>query len=349
MKTGIAVFAAAVSLILSSCIDDPPTHPEINDYQSYIDLVWELYDQKYIAFDEKDVDWDAVHDEYSRLVEDVDSYDELKELLIEMVRKLDDKNAWLYFQSYPSEILPTYSPDIEVNYVDSVLMELLEPWEFQWDSSGGVMWGHCVIDSIPYFAIKHFDYFFTFQGFCDELRNHLDAPGMIIDIRMSDDVSLVPAEQIPSAFADQSRTTFLTQHRTGPEHSDLSQLSIHDISPRSWAYTKPIVLLAGEQNFGAAEAFASVMGQMSHITIIGDTTGGGGNTPGYFSQRYWPLWDDWSITCPFARVFTADTVSIEGNGILADIYVQTIPADFLAGHDPVLEYAIEWTAEETAP
>ncbi len=90
------------------------------------------------------------------------------------------------------------------------------------------------------------------------------------------------------------------------------------------------------------------MGQFSHVIIIGDTTGGGGNTPGYFNQRYWPLWENFNITCPFARVFTADTVLIEENGILPDIYVQTTPSDFLAGHDPVLEYAIEWIAEETA-
>ena len=64
---------------------------------------------------------------------------------------------------------------------------------------------------------------------------------------------------------------------------------------------------------------------------------------------YWPLWENLSITCPFARVFTADTVSIEGNGILPDIYVQTTPSVFLFGYDPVLEYAIEWIAEETAP
>ncbi len=338
----------AVSLIISSCIDDPPTHPRINDYHSYLDMVWELYDQRYVAFDVKNVDWDALHDEYSQLAENVDSFDELQDLMIEMVGTLEDQNAWLYFPLYPRDTIPTYLADIEVNYVDSVMRELLEPWEFQWDSSMGVMWGHCVIDSIPYFAIRHFNYFFTFQSFRNELVNHLDAPGMIIDIRMSDDVSLVPAEQIPSVFTEQTLTAFFTQHRTGPEHDDLSALTLHDVTPRSWAYTKPIVLLVGEQNFGPAEAFTSVMGQMPHVTIIGDTTGGGGNTPGYFYQIYWPLWDHLSITCPFARVFTADTVSIEGNGILPDIYVQTTPADFLAGNDPVLEYAIEWIAEETA-
>ena len=347
IKTGFFAMATAASLILSSCIDDPPTHPEVTDYQSYFDLVWELYDQKYVGFDVKDVDWDAVYDLYSPMVDRVNSYEEMWELIIVLVETLEDQNAWLYYNNYSEHTVHTYIPHIEVNYVDSVLMELLEPWNFQWDY--GSMWGHCVIDSIPYFAIRHFHYFFTFQSFREELVNHLDAPGMIIDIRMSDGVSLVPAGQIPGVFTTQAITAFLTQHRTGPEHDDLSALTLHNVNPRSWAYTEPIVLLMGEQNFGPAEAFASVMGQMSYVTIIGDTTGGGGNIPGYFTQIFWPLWDDWSITCPFARVLTADTVSIEGNGILPDIYVQTSPADFLAGHDPVLEYAIEWIAEETVP
>ena len=340
----------AVFLVLSSCIDDPPTHPEINDYQSYIDMVWELYDQKYVAFDEKNVDWNAVHDLYSQMAENINSFGELNDLMIEMIETLEDKNALLVDLEchYDPSYIPTYSPDIEVNYADSVMMELLEPWHFQWDSSMGVMWGHCVIDTIPYFAIKHFAYFFTYIHFSNELKNHLDAPGMIIDIRMSDGVSLVPAEQIPCLFTTQSITAFFTQHRTGPEHDDRSARSIHESSPRPWAYTKPIVLLMGEQNFGAAEAFASAMSQMSYVTIIGDTTGGGGNIPGYFTQIFWPVWEDMGIICPFARVLTADTVSIEGNGILPDIYVQTTPADFQSGHDPVLEYAIEWIAGETA-
>lgn len=343
--TGLFTAATAVSLILSSCIDDPPTHPEIIDYQSYLDLVWELYDQKYVGFDETDVDWNALHDGYSQRAGNVDSYDELQCLITEMVGKLEDKNAWFLIPSQQG-IVPTYSPDIEVNYVDSVLMELLEPWEFQWFD---LNWGHCVIDTIPYFAIKQFDYFFSFMHFTDEVRMYLDAPGMIIDIRMSDGVSLIPAEQIPGVFADQFRTSFFTQYRTGPEHDDLSELAIHETSPLAWAYTKPVVLLTGEQNIGPAEALASLMGQFCHVTIIGDTTGGGGNTPGYLNQIYWPLWESTSITCPLARVFTADTVAIEGNGILPDIYVRTTPADFLAGHDPVLEYAIEWIAQETAP
>ncbi len=350
IKSGAFVTATIVSLILSSCIDDPPTHPEINDYQSYVTLVWELFDQKYVGFDVKNVDWDAIHDEYSQLAENVDSYEESQDLIIQMLGTLEDKNAFLWDLDIPynPSIIPTYSPDIEVNYVHSVLMELLQPWGFQWDSVGA-RWGSCVIDTIPYFALRCFDYFFTFQSFRDEVINHFDAPGMIIDIRMNYGVSLVPALQIPGIFTDQFLTAFFTQHRTGPEHYDLSPLTLHDVFPWSWSYREPIVLLVGEQNIGAAEAFASVMGQMPHVTIIGDTTGGGGNIPGYFNQIYWPLWATLEMTCPFARVLTEDTVSIEGVGILPDIYVQTTPADFLAGHDLVLEYAIEWIAEETAP
>jgi len=346
LSTVIAAF-----LILSSCIDDPPTYPEINDYQSYINLVWELYDQKYVAFDTKDCDWNAVHDEYSQLAENIKSDDELLDLITEMIGELEDKNAFIIDMPIPGNhtIYPTYSPEIEVNYVDSVMMELLEPWDFKWILFSDRSWGYCVIDSIPYFAIGHFNMFFRLMHFTIVLKEHLDAPGIIIDIRMSDDESLAIAELIPGFFTDQSGIVFFSQHRTGPEHDDLSSLTIHDAFPKPWAFTKPIVLLAGEQNVGAAEAFASIMEQMPHVTIIGDTTGGAGNTPGDLSQIYWPLWNNCYITCPFARVLTADTVSIEGNGILPDIYVHTTPADFLAGHDPVLEYAIEWIAEETAP
>ncbi len=191
-KAGYIVISILLSLILSSCIDNPPMHPEISDNKSYVELVWELYDQKYVSFDVKDVDWDAVLDEYIRLAEDVDSFDELKDLIIEMVGKLEDKNAFLEYSCFGAETVyfPTYSPEIEINYDYSVLMELLEPWEFQWHDAN---WGYCVIDTIPYFAIGQFDFFFTFMHFSDEVKKYLDAPGMIIDTRMNDGISLVPA------------------------------------------------------------------------------------------------------------------------------------------------------------
>ncbi len=347
IKSGAFVTAIIVSLILSSCIDDPPTHPAVNDYQSYVDLVWELYDQKYVAFDVKNVDWDAVHEEYSQLAESISSFSELWILVIEMVGRLEDHNAWLLNPSSFMSITPTYRPDIELNFNYSVLMEYFPGGNINWDASD--TWGYSYLDSIPYFAIKNFDYYFTFWAFSYRLQTALDTPGIIIDIRMSKGVSLVPAIQIPALFGDQNRIAFFTQRRTGPAHSDLSALYKHTVYPRSWAFTKPVIILTGEQVTGAAEAFASAMEHMPHVTLIGDTSGGGGNIPGYFNQIYWPLWENTSMTCPFSRVITSDTVSIEGNGILPDIYVQTTPADFLAGHDPVLEYAIEWIAEETAP
>lgn len=341
------LFTALVAALSAvSCIDDPPTHPEINDYRSYLDLVWELYDQKYVGFDQKNVDWEAIHQQYSDMAAQADSTDELMEVVAAMVGELDDRNA---FFAMGSSVVPTFGGQTLVNYDDSVLMDYLEPWDFKWDSSFGVMWGSCVIDSIPYFAIRHFHYFFTFMHFRDEFVTHLDAPGMILDLRMSDDFSLVPAEQLPGLFTDQSMIGFLTQYRTGPSHDDLSQLQSHNISGRVWAFTKPVAILAGQQNYGPSEAFLSVMERLPHVTIIGDTTGGGANTPGYMDQQYWPVWDFWDITCPFARFLTADSVNIEGVGIIPDIYVQATEEDFAAGEDPVLEYAIQWIGQTTAP
>lgn len=350
-----SVFVALWILVFSSsCIDDPPTHPEISNYASYLELVWELYDQKYVSFDSKNVDWDLVHDQYVEAAHSVESYSELLDITVEMLGNLEDRNAIIYASDIE---IPTYAPDVEVNVCDSVLEDILWPYDFVWDSTGYCpgSWGYCVIDSIPYFAVGSFDYYFAITHFTTEFRNHLDSSAVIIDIRMADGTSLVPAGMIPSCFTSASMDGFLTQYRDGPEHDDLSPLSPHGISPRTWAFDKPVVLLMGEQNLGPAEVFASVMKRLPQVTIIGDTTGGGGNTPGYWDQRYWPIWTDtvwadtlWSsltLTCPFARVFRADTTPIEGNGVIPDIYVQTTPADFLAGEDPVLQYALDYLSQ----
>lgn len=336
----------AVSLAALSCIDDPPTYPSATEHQAYVRLVWELYDEKYVGFDGKDIDWDRTGEQFVELAADVDSYDELRELIISMVGQLEDRNAWF---REGGDATPTWLPPGMVpNCDESVLFDLLGPWGFEWDSSAGLMWGACVIDTIPYFAIRHFNYFFTYQAFRNEFIEHLDAPGMIVDVRLADDVSLVPANQLPNLFVDQPMTVFLTQHRTGPSHDDLSPLEAHTVSPSAWTYNGPVVLLVGRQNIGPAEAFASAMSRLPHVTVIGDTTGGGGNTPGFMSQRYWSLWGSCSITAPFARVLNADSSSIEDAGIVPHIYVPATPEDFAAGSDPVLEYALEWIGAESA-
>lgn len=346
-RKGTAAAAVLISmtlLVAASCIDDPPTHPEMNDYREYLDMVWELYDQKYVAFDMKDVDWDDIHQQYSDLAAEADSLDQLAEVIVAMVGELEDRNAYLIFGS---SLMRTHWDDVEVNWDITFLYYLMETYSFQWDQPIAYKWGSCMIDRVPYFAIWNFHFFFTYQHFRDELLEHLEAPGMVVDLRMSAGTSLVPAEQLPGLFTREYMDAFYTQYRTGPDHGDLSPLQLHDIVPKPWAYQGPVAVLVGQQTIGPGEAFASVMCRMPHVSVIGDTTGGGGNIPGYMEERYWPLWNTAEITCPFARVLKADGSSIEGAGVVPDVYVEVTAEDILAGRDPVLEYALEWIMEES--
>jgi len=319
-----------------SCIDDPPTHAEVSDFQSSVELVWELYDQKYVGFPDKSVDWDAVHAEYSQRAEGLSTTPETQALITEMIGELQDRSALVNDASswLPEDYFENVDPD--------TLESILSAWNFIWDDTLSRYWGSCNIDSLHYINVRDFYFFFTAQALSENIQNNLDARGMILDLRISTGTSLVPAEQITGYFAEENMTAFLTRHRTGPDHDDLSPLEPHTVSPRTWAYTRPVVVLTGQQTIGPAEAFASAMGSMSHVTIIGDTTGGGGNTPGFFNQRNWVALPGIMVTCPFSTVLAADTSLIEGRGVPCDIYVHVTEGDILAGEDPVLDYAIDY-------
>jgi tricorn protease len=61
-----------------------------------------------------------------------------------------------------------------------------------------------------------------------------------------------------------------------------------------------------------------------------------------------PLVDGGSITMPDAGFWKDDKWVVENHGVDPDIEVENAPSDVVAGHDPQLERAIQWTLDELA-
>jgi carboxyl-terminal processing protease len=320
----------------TGCIDSPATSSDPDLYVNEFELIWGLFDSEYIGFAVKGIDWDAVYTQYLPQAEQVSSREGMTALTTDMLGSLVDCYVWLLDPQY--EKIGTYTPDIHMNFDMDVLMDYLEPWGFEWKQED--MWGFCFAgsDSIPYFVFCTWDDDFNISLFDNVLEPLLDRPGLIIDIRMNPGGSELPVNKVVRRYVDQLRTGHLTQQRLNSETHDLTDPVPVQLHPRSWYFGNHVLLLTGEYNTGASEQFICDMAVLPQVTLVGDTTLGASDWP----EVYWPLPEEWSVTCPARTVLRPDTTYIEGVGIPPEIYVEATEDDFQSGIDPILEYAVNW-------
>ena len=101
-------------------------------------------------------------------------------------------------------------------------------------------------------------------------------------------------------------------------------------------FTGPICLLTHGASYSAADAFAMVMTELPHVTIIGEPTNG------IFSNMLEKkLPNGWKYTLSFQVYYAADEKCYEGKGIPVDIEVLNKREDLEKGEDPLIMKSIE--------
>ena len=80
------------------------------------------------------------------------------------------------------------------------------------------------------------------------------------------------------------------------------------------------------------------MRELPNVTVVGDTSGGHETSPQLFN-----LSNGWQFTVSTWIYYTAEMQIVEDKGIDPAIFVPATAADFQAGRDPVLGYALSHT------
>ncbi len=332
-----------ISLILAAgaaCINDPSESSIPGVYQQEFLLLWNLFDESYVGFQEKDVDWELCYSMYLEDAGSIASREEMTALELQLLSHLEDRSIRLISPG-GSSYYP-YEPDHFVNCDSAVLMEYLEPSGFQWTQEG--LWGFCLAgpDSIPYFVIRAWDSSFNMSLFDNILHPLAQEPAVIIDIRLASGSHDGTAANCARRFVDAQVIGHYTQERLGPENHDLAPPVPVTLIPRGWHFEGEVLLLTGEGDSGTSEMFACDMSQLPSVTIMGDTTRGKGN----WISEYRELPDGWHVTCPGTTLLTADSLYIEGAGLLPDMLISSSSEDFQNGVDPVLEAAFAFLGAE---
>jgi carboxyl-terminal processing protease len=191
-----------------------------------------------------------------------------------------------------------------------------------------------------------------------------DTSGIVIDVRANSGGNL-SALRLVSYFVDGSRPAaalfarpylkvlghpvtgadVLAAAKTTGAYSDDSisaAVSAHQGAATFWTddvgdkrYTKPVVVLIGEDTGSAAEGFAWGMKAAPHAKLVGRKTAGA-----LLSATDFDLPGGWRVVVPVQGVWGADGTDYRDRAVPPDVAVRWTRADVCAGRDPDIAEAL---------
>ncbi len=316
--------------VLTSCVDEDefPDTPEGN-----LDALWRIIDEHYCFLDYKHeaygLDWDEVRAKYRQRVDDAMSKAQLFEVLADMLSELRDGHVNLS-AAHDYARYWSWHEDFPTNYSDSLIRRYLGT---DYRIAAGIDY-RVLDDNTGYIRYDDFTNGIG-EGNLDEVMMHLmPCSGLIIDIRSNGGGLLTNAEKLAARFCNETTLVGHYQHKTGPGHSDFSDMEERYLDPAAGIrWQKPVVVLTNRHVFSAANEFVMYMKELPRVTIVGDRTGGGAGMP--FNSS---LPNGWSVRFSAVPMYDARCNSCEF-GIEPDHHVDMTDEDFARGKDTIIEYA----------
>ena len=318
------------TIYLSSCeLMFTENVPEATPQETF-DYMWKVVDENYSFFTYKNIDWQQVYYDNQSRIKDNMTQEELFDVLADMLFVLRDGHVnlstdfdfsrnWKWYLDYPTNF--DYNI-LERNYLKD-----------NYQITGALT--NTTLDSIGYIYYSSFSSGISAISLDYVLNKFKNTKGLIFDIRGNGGGYTSNVSTLVERFADKKRITYLERYKTGPGHNDFSDYFSFSESPDTSKvlYQKPIVVLTNRQCFSSANDFVMRIRNFPNVTIIGDTTGGGGGLP---INRELP--NGWVVRFSATQSFTPEGFNVE-LGIPPDIPLLMKKTDLEAGKDTYIEYA----------
>ena len=300
-----------------------------NTPQGNFEALWKIIDEQYCFLDYKQIDWDAIHDQYQPLITPNMSSDGLFEVLGNMLAELKDGHVNLYSASNTARYWDWYL-DYPRNY-DEALVEQYLGRDYR--IASGLKYT-ILEDNIGYISYTSFSDGIG-EGNLDEALSYLAAcNGLIIDVRNNGGGNLTYSTRLAARFTNERVLTGYILHKTGPGHSDFSEPEPIYVDPSDGVrWQKKAVVLTNRHSYSATNDFINAMRYMPQVTLLGDKSGGGSGLP--FTSE---LPNGWTVRFSASPHLDADKQQIEF-GIDPDVKIDMTEEDKARGLDTLIEAA----------
>ena len=322
--------------LFTACVDEE----EFADTpQGNFEALWKIIDEHYCFLDYKQqaigLDWNAVYQKYKVRVDEYINEMQLFEVLTQMLAELRDGHVNLSASHDYGRYWSWYE-DFPTNFSDTLCRAYMGT---DYKIAAGLDY-RILDDNIGYVRYESFQHGIG-EGNLDEVLAYLMlCQGLIIDIRGNGGGDLTNAEKLAARFCHEKTLVGYSQHKTGPGHSEFSDMEAHYLEPSSnLRWHKPVVVLTNRQVYSAANEFVMYMKTLPQVTVVGDRTGGGAGMP--FSSS---LPNGWSVRFSAVPNYDAQRQSVEF-GIDPDYAVALTDEDFQRGKDTIIEFARKLLAE----
>ncbi len=303
---------------------DKPADPE-----TIFEEIWTFADTHYSFFEEKDVDWDEVYERYRpKIYEGMTSIElfdvcadmlyELKDGHVNLVSSFDRSRYWKWYLDSPENF---YYSIIERHYFKDN-QRYLGPFQF------------LNMGDIIYVYYQSFGNTISDGDMNLLIANLKNKEGLIIDVRNNGGGSTENARRMASRFTNYRYFVGYNLIKYGPDHEAFRENKVF-ISPFAGPrFTGDIVVLTNRKSYSATTYFAQYMNVLENVTLVGDTTGGGGGLPAFYD-----LPNGWQLRVSSSRFLDPGRNSIE-SGIPPDYQIDIDEEEaFKYGIDPIIEKA----------
>ena len=312
-----------------------------NSLTGNFDALWNLIDQRYCfldyAHEQFGLNWNSIYHKYKAKIEPETSERQLFDICGEMLGELRDGHVNLT-SVYGTAFYWDWKLNYPENFSDSIQRKYLGS---KFKLNNGIKYVE-LPDSIAYAYIGSFNNNIGSGNITATMLDVSSCKALILDIRNNGGGMITAAETLASHFTDEKIKIGYIQHKTGTAHDAFSSPEAMYLSPGEGAiWKRPVILLTNRGVFSAANHFVIMMKELPHVTIVGDTTGGGSGLP--FNST---LPNGWSVRFSASPILDADGNHTEF-GIAPDVKVDISSEDWNKGVDTIIEEAIKIAKELT--
>ena len=331
MKKNLLIYCVAMlTFLMVACedafFDEDPVNTPVNNFE----ILWQRMDERYSFFEYKKVDWDSVYAVYRPQVNNEMTAQELFDVMEAMLNTLRDAHVNLradfdisFYDYYNDAPRNFFFHNIEDNYLRESLRIT------------GRMWNG-IIDSVGYIRYPSFQMPITEEDLDFVVERFKGLKGLIIDIRDNEGGDPLYGFRLARRIATERTHIYTTIYKSGPDRDDFTAPSEAFLDTNDEEkFNLPVILLTNRVTYSAGTFFTAMLKALPDVTIVGDTTGGGGGVP-----LGWELPNGWHFNYSNSITSLPDGFIIE-DGIPPDVQMDISNTDLLEGRDTILEYAVD--------